>query len=80
MTDQLDLQLGRQSGPVATPEEIERVCQFLSGRAWTTAREIEQAINIDERRICAIAEASPEPAAVVRPGRSAWGVGRSGSR
>lgn len=58
MSEQLDLQLGRQSGPVATPEEIEQVCQFLAGRDWTTAREIEQAINIDERRIRAIAEAS----------------------
>jgi len=39
-------------------EDVEHVCDFLRGNGWVKAREIEAKLNIDERKIRAIAEHS----------------------
>ena len=55
---QLDFDLSRSKAPVVSRQEIETVVQFLIGRPWTTAAEILAALDIDERRLRAIAEQS----------------------
>ncbi len=54
--EQIDLDFSVPTS--VTQEEIDRLVEFLRGRDWVKAAEIEASISISDRRIRAIAEAS----------------------
>ena len=49
--------MGRK-GPVVSQDEVERMIFFLKDRGWMTAKRIGEALQLGERRIRAIAQAS----------------------
>jgi hypothetical protein len=48
----------KQLAPEVSPEEVERLCDFLRGRGWLTSKQIFAEIALEERKIRAIAEHS----------------------
>lgn len=57
MDPQLTLEI-REPKPKVSPEQVDRLCDFLSGRSWTKALVIETEIGFSERDIRRCAEAS----------------------
>ena len=55
MQTELNLKL---SAPEVTAEEVEQLVDYLRGRGWCTARQIESATGVDDRKVRAIAEHS----------------------
>jgi len=55
MQAELDIKL---PAPSVTPAEVEQLVEFLTGKGWLTARQIFEALGIDDRRLRAIAEHS----------------------
>lgn len=45
-------------GPEVAPEEVEKLVEFLRGRGWLRAAEIEAALGTNDRKLRAIAEHS----------------------
>jgi hypothetical protein len=41
-----------------SPEEVESLCAWLAGKAWTKAAQIDAELGINERKVRAIAEHS----------------------
>ena len=46
------------AGPVVSPEEVEQVCEYLRGKGWLRAAALDAALEFDDRKMRAIAEAS----------------------
>jgi hypothetical protein len=57
MTENLELDFSHRP-PFVSGDEVEGVCAFLRGKGWIKAREIEEQIQIDDRRMRVIAERS----------------------
>lgn len=57
MSENLELDFS-QRPPQASVDEVEAVCAFLVGKDWIKARQIEEEIEIDDRRMRVIAERS----------------------
>ena len=53
MQAELDI---KTPAPEVTPEEVDALVEFLSGKGWITARQIAAATGIDDRRLRAIVE------------------------
>lgn len=48
----------RIAGPEVTPEEVDSMCEFLRGKGWLKAADIQAATGIGDRKVRAIAEHS----------------------
>jgi hypothetical protein len=54
---QFELKL-KLPAPVVTEAEVDALCAHLDGRGWQTAKQLEQALGLDDRKLRAIAEHS----------------------
>ncbi|HTJ77982.1 MAG TPA: hypothetical protein VL357_03225 [Rariglobus sp.] len=54
-TDELGLKM---AAPEVSESEIQSLATWLEGKEWCTARQIEEALGLDERKVRAIAEHS----------------------
>jgi hypothetical protein len=57
MTDEFRF-MEKELAPEVSPEEVERLCDFLRGRGWLTSKQIFAEIALEERKLRAIAEHS----------------------
>lgn len=55
---QYGLQFRRSDSPEISQDEIALVSEYLAGKGWVKSGALMEALNLDERRIRAIAEAS----------------------
>jgi hypothetical protein len=55
---QFGLQFRRSDAPEISKEEIDLLSEYLAGKGWVKAGVLMDVLNLDERRIRAIAEAS----------------------